>query len=249
MVLVSIDLDDLARLYKSGYSVNRLAQHFGTTRTPIVKRLNDMGIVQRGRSESMYLRMSQTSGKERARLASAAHDAVRGMRRTDEDLCKRAKGKEINLSHSTRSEAIVLDLLHLCGLNCTPQKAVGKYNIDIAVNEPPIAVEIFGGSWHASGKHATRYVQRTKYLLDRGWHCVFIWVSRKTPLEAGAAAYIVALAEKIRSGESLRCEEHMILGNGKPTSVGYNQLHGLPIDHSPITRNKTTGRFEPRSRK
>ena len=77
---VTVDVDALIELYNSGVSVKALAKRFECSRDVIVRRLESRGITPRNRSESMYLRMGQTSPEERMRLTDAAHDAVRGSR-------------------------------------------------------------------------------------------------------------------------------------------------------------------------
>ena len=242
-----IDSAEVVALYNSGRSVKALAGQFGVSRQVIDRRLKRAGITPRGRSESMYLRMSQTSEEERGRLSAAAHAAVRGKRQTFEHRCKIARSREASPSCVSRIERVCLGVLEDHGFACTPQKAVGPYNIDVAIGVPPIAVEIFGGHWHASGSHAGRFRKRTDYILDAGWVPVYVWVTRDYPFEVGAVEYIVALAEQMRRGEPVRREEHMIRGDGEITTIGERNLNGLPVIPGPQPRDNTTGRFRPRS--
>jgi very-short-patch-repair endonuclease len=196
----------------------------------------------------MFLRMSQTPKKERMRLSKAAHDAVRGVRQSLEHQCKRATTREINQVAISEIEFRCADALRNRGFICVMQKAIGPYNIDIALTEPPIAVEIFGGQWHTADRHAARFRKRTDYLLDQGWLPVIVWVTRDIPFGAGAIEYIVALAEKMRRGESVGRKEQMIRGDGQPSTIGERKLNGLPPIPGPQPYDKTTGRFTKRPR-
>lgn len=238
-----IDIQKLIRLYNSGMSINQLARRFHTTRRTIDKRLKDNGIVTRTPSEAMYVRMRQTTAEERARMVKAAHAAARGRRQSFEELCRHSAGREAVAKSGSRIEEICRNELELRGFGTVPQKAIGPYNIDIALTEYPIAVEIFGGNWHASGDHAVRFKERVKYILDSGWHIVIIWVIRDYPLEVGAIDYIVSLAELISSGEAERCQEHMIRGDGQFHAIGYYKLHDIPVKPGPQPRDNSTGRF------
>lgn len=210
----TIDFSDLKRLYESGISVKQLSEHYGISRCVIVTRLHEIGITQRNRSESMFLRMSQTTPEERRRLTSAAHASIRGKRQTEEFRCKVASGIERS-GKITRLEELVISDLKSRGISdIVPQKAIGRYNVDIALCECCIAVEIYGGNWHTGGRAARRFRERFDYLLNCGWTPVIIWISHRSPFEAGATDYIVSLVEKIRRGEAIRCEEHMIRGDG-----------------------------------
>lgn len=241
-----IDISLMVSLYNAGSSVNALSKRFDVDRRTIYKRLVEVGITPRGPSESMYIHMGQLSAKERSRRTAAAHSAIRGKRQTFEHLCKRAIGVEAS-GEGSRIEKRCISWLSDAGFSCTPQKAVGPYNVDIALDGFPVAVEIFGGNWHAYGEHAARFEKRVEYILNAGWHLVIIWVIRDYPLEPGAIDYIVSLAELISSGKAERCEEHMIRGDGELTSFGYRQLHGLPVIPGPQPRDDSTGRFVSRT--
>lgn len=242
-----VDLVALRERYNVGASVKTLAREFGVAPSVIVDRLHGIGIVPRNRSEAMYVRMSQTTQEDRRRLTDAAHSAVRGVSHTDEHRCKIASARELNQSYACRTEDIFIEMLNERGIACTPQKAFGRYNVDIALDESPIVVEINGGGWHGFGAHASRYAERTKYLLNCGVDVVVIWINTtNNPLESGAADYIVALADKLGSQKPIRGKERMIRGNGESTSIGQRKFNNLPSISCSECRNNITGRFEVR---
>jgi very-short-patch-repair endonuclease len=242
-----IDLIALRERYDTGMSVKGLAKEFGVASSVIVSRLNELGIIPRNRSEAMYVRMSHTSLEERRRLTDAAHAAVRGVCQTDEHRCKIATTRQLNQTGISRTEFLFVEMLNKRGICSTQQKAFGRYNVDIALDEFPIVVEICGGGWHSFGAHAARYAERTKYILDRGLDVVVIWIAAMNyPLEGGAADYIVTLSEKLGSQKSSRGKEHMIRGNGESTSIGQRKFNDLPVIPCSECRNKITGRFDPR---
>ena len=179
-----------------------------------------MGVPVRGPAEANLLRMRALSAAERQKLTAAAHEAVRGKRQSSEHRAKVARTREIKQVGVSRIEIKLMRSLRARGLSCTAQKAVGRYNIDVAINSPPIAVEIFGGGWHSKGRAAARFRQRTNYLLNRGWTPVFIWVLRNYPLERGAIDYVVTLAEKLRRHKPARSQQHMIRGDGQLSVIG-----------------------------
>ena len=72
---VDVDMKKLVELYKSGKSVKQLSEIFRINRNVINLRLSGVGITPRNRSQSMYLRMKQTSKEERKRLTTKAHIA------------------------------------------------------------------------------------------------------------------------------------------------------------------------------
>jgi very-short-patch-repair endonuclease len=121
-------------------------------------------------------------------------------------------------------------LLATFGIDCVPQKAVGIYNIDLAVEDTRIAIELFGGSWHSTGRHKARHHRRCKYLFDKGWAVVIVWVDkRRHPFGVGACKKIVALAEHRRTSPAPFGEYHVIFGNGKPATTLANHFN-TPAD-------------------
>jgi very-short-patch-repair endonuclease/uncharacterized protein (DUF433 family) len=241
-----VPVSDVIDLFNSGESVKSLAGRFNVSRTVIVRVLKENGITPRNGSESMYIRMSRTPPEERSRLSAAAHAAVRGKRRPEKELIKRAHTKEGDFTFASRIELAAAEMLIEKGFNVCAQKAIGKYNVDLAICVPPIAVEIYGGNWHGSGRHAARFNERVEYILNSGWDLVIIWVLRDYPLEAGAINYIVALSEKLSSTESMRGEKHVIRGDGNLTTVGAANLKYRPIIPGPQPRDNITGRYTSR---
>jgi very-short-patch-repair endonuclease len=250
MIRKDINLEHLTRLYKSGVSEKALAEKFSVARTVIRRRLIELGIKPRNRSESMFVRMAQTTKEERCRLTEAAHNAVRGVRHSFERRCKIAQTREIKPSrmHISPKELRLIKMLHKVGIECTGQKAIGKYNVDIALNKFPITIDIFGGGWHTYGSHAARHRERFDYILNAGWYPIVVWVSANYPIEVDLIEYIISLTKHIRRAKPKWSEEQVVRGDGQRCSIGKDKFNGIPTIGSTQPRNKTTGRYDFRSR-
>lgn len=219
----------LAR-YQAGESEQALATELGITRSTLRRRIIAAGIIPRGASGSMLIRWQTATAEDRQRMLDRTHEAAKGRQVGIAELCTHALSKERALTHATVLELAFAGRLTKRGLNITPQKAVGPYNIDVAVNSPPIAVEIFGGHWHTSDAHITRHFQRTEYLLDRGWTVLIVWVDGKRYILGPTCDnYIVALAERLSADPPARGEYRVILGNGEPVTTAKSYLN-TPAD-------------------
>ena len=209
-------LEDLIARYNAGEPEYHLAREAGIDRGVLRRAFLRAGVYIRTLKEvktASYARM--TDDKKRS-ITSAANRASRGRKATDEELIKRAKSKQRLLSHATPVELDLAAWLVEQGFTVTPQGALGPYNIDIAIDEPRIAVEIYGGGWHCSGRHAARFLERTEYILNRGWSVLIVWVDgRRYPLGVGGYNYIIAMAERIGSHPPGRGEYRVVLGDGK----------------------------------
>jgi very-short-patch-repair endonuclease len=160
--------------YLAGESVLALASRYGVSRQVVNRHLRLAGVKQRNSQEAALLRASRMTPIERKRQAVAAHAAKRGKRESEEQRERVALSREANGAGISDTERTIMEWLAEAGITALPQKAVGRYNIDLAIDG--LAVEVLGGGWHSSKK---AHANRTAYLLDRGWRVLFLWTERR----------------------------------------------------------------------
>jgi G:T-mismatch repair DNA endonuclease (very short patch repair protein) len=215
----STDIDNMINRYKSGETQQQIGDAFGIKQGTVSNLLKRHG-ANISRTEAANRRYARMTPTERAKVADAAHDAVRGMTRGESDLVKRAGTKQVRESHATSEERVIAKTIK--GLGVDPvvlQEATGKYNLDIGAF--PVAVELFGGGWHAHGKHRARLGQRVEDIADRGWNQLIVWTHTVHPLNVAAVAKdIAAYHELSRSNPSFRRQYRMIWGDGQFISAG-----------------------------
>lgn len=212
-------LDDAAIVaaYQSGESELSLSKRYGVGRPTIRLRLIRAGVTVRRPSEAAYAMNGALTAEERAARAMAAQGAVRGTKRSESELAGYARGRERNGAFGSDGERLLAALLEERGFYPIPQKAIGRYNVDVAASDT-IAVEVLGGNWHARKRiHATR----TPYILNAGWHLIFIWNQQTfSPITAGAAEYVDTFAEEVRWHPTEPRQYRVIRGDGKLLSAG-----------------------------
>jgi very-short-patch-repair endonuclease len=211
-----LPMEEIVREYLAGATANQLATKYECTCHTILKRLRKEGIATRKHADAY----SVLSDEARLAMTSAAHDAKRG--KPAKESSKLATAATVEKKAAGGENVSVLEnrfIAMLSGVRPAlipvQQKAVGFYNVDIALTESCVAVEIFGGHWHAGGRHAERYRRRIEYILGAGWLPVIIWVSSVYPLTTAAANYVVALHDVRCSDKSQTTEEHVIWGTGE----------------------------------
>src|SRR5258708_6854421 len=92
----TINSDDARLLqaeHEAGESILALARKHGIARGAIVQRIKFIGGKIRGRSEANLIRMRREGPEGRSRLTRAAHEKVRGSKRSNSELLKRARAK------------------------------------------------------------------------------------------------------------------------------------------------------------
>lgn len=234
-----VNLEDLVSRYIAGESVKALAESFGVSRQWITETLIRLEVPVRGRSEAMYTRMANATPEERARLSAAAHDAVRGVKRTEASLEAFAAARERKgIGKRSPAEVELGKMLRAQGLDITHEKAVGKYNVDIATSS--VAVEVLGGGWHGVKPHG----ERLRHLLNRGWDVIYIWVNPiDFPLGPEAAQYVIAHAKfRERNPSMARCYR-VIRGTGQFIAGGSADGDNIP-DILPYTDRPYIGPAE-----
>lgn len=198
--------------YLHGESELALSQAYGMSRTAIRRRLLKAGVTPRSYSEANLLRAANLTLEQRKEQARAANDTWRGTQVDQDVLIRKAVTRQERRTNISPAEQLLAVWLHDRGIETIPQQALGTYNIDLGVE--PMAIEIFGGNWHASGKHAKRHLRRCQYILDQGWSLAIVWVdARKYPLVESAAAKLGNLIGGVRSG-GLSQGWWMIRGDG-----------------------------------
>jgi very-short-patch-repair endonuclease len=222
---IVVDIAEATRRYLAGESMKALAPAMGADRATLTRRLSDAGVPLRGRSASMFLRWEGI--EDPASLCSAAWEAMRGSKRTATQQATHARGCQKSLHLRGKFEADVADGLAARGLAVTPQLAVGPYNLDIAINEPPIAVEIYTGGLKRNRLGRRSHLERAKDLLDDGW--IFLRVNCKSSFDAdGLCEYIVALADRASRDKTLRGRYGVVRGDGKVPPPRRSQFDDLP---------------------
>lgn len=228
---LDVPVSEIVSRYISGESVLALSKAFKLERTVIDRRLRQAGVHIRNGSEANIIRMSRMTPAEIIKLTEACHNAVRGSHKSLKAKRNYAITRESRpwLSASL-SEYRMSQMLFNMGVATIPQKAIGVYNVDLAIEKPRIAVEIYGGHWHISQKHIRLHKERTPYILNAGWSLIIVWIdNRANPLRQSAADYIVAFMQSRSLDKTSVSEYRMIRGNGQPVSGC-----GTDFDYSPL---------------
>lgn len=227
-----LDVAPLIAAYEAGESEYSLSQRLGVSRNVVRRHLEDAGIAIRSCSAAGLVRAEQMTPDERAAQAASAHAAVRGVAHSEERLVERARTKQRAARHDSPGEELLSRYIAERGVRCVPQQAVGKYNIDLAV--APVAVEVLGGGWHSMKRsHATR----TPYILDGGWHLVFVWdFEGRSALTARAADYVVAFHEEVRRNPPAVSQYRVITGGGQLLTSGSAEDDHFALEPPPRGR-------------
>lgn len=207
-----------------------IGTRYGVSFATAAKWIKAAGLT-RTASEAMYLRMGQASDTGRTAITEAANAARRGRRDDPERKARRAVTRQVReLGVSALDRQLCRWLLEADPTTAgTLVKAIGPYNVDVAVS-PAIAVELWGGAWHRKSRATNRHRERTRYLLDAGWHLVIVECANDGfALSHGAAEYVLAFREQVGRDPTARREYRVVRGTGQELIRGCAECDQFPF--------------------
>lgn len=211
---VSVDTDYIISEYLSGKSVKALAADIGHSRQVVYRVLRNAGIATRNRSESMYVRMSQTSPEERQRLAAAAHEAKRGYVNSPETRHKMALARNKRVG---AFEQEFIDALTNAGIETTPQQPFLAYNLDIGCGNVAVEIEVA----HGNPLRVPKTFKRIMECLDAGMNMIYVAIPSKTSVIPDACyEQVISLVKECRRNPPTRCKYWMIRSTGEIYACG-----------------------------
>ena len=197
------NLDELIARYEKGESIRSLAIEAGIYDALLGRHFHERGVTIRG------------CGTYPPHV-EAAHAARRGQKESLATKEVKARTREQRQTTVSVHERTLGQMLSVRGLKFTPQKAISKYNVDFALTDYPVVVEMRGGSYSELAN--TLLPARTEYLLSHGWHLIEIflsWARRRPEILNGAADRIDLFALSHGSAIPSRGEHLQIRPDGQ----------------------------------
>jgi hypothetical protein len=223
----------IAMRYEQGASVNQLSKELGADRITITRRLAAQGVKLRGHSEAEALKWSRLKKDRRKveRQCSAAWRAVRGRKVPPASIAKGAITRMKNLWRVGNWENEVAAALWAKNVPAIQQFAFDTCNLDIAIPEERIAVEIMCGS--PNRRYLPKFRERVPHLVNAGWRVLFIYCSASRKWRdqfdpAVAAEDVIAFREFCGRLEPERSGYRVIRRDGQSVTPPRLQFDDLP---------------------
>lgn len=204
--------DGLIEDYLSGSSVKACASRYGIDRKAVYRMLSEAGIDGRNRSEAMQLRWVRASAADRQAMLAQAHAASRDRVPTDAERVAIANAKDGKALSALETQFAAM--LAAIGVSVELGVPCGPYNLDLVAADT-VAVEIFGGNWHARGHHRERFPERARHVLNAGYSLAIVWVHEgRYPLGVACAQHLSTLVQITRGHPSIGRQHWVIRGDG-----------------------------------
>ena len=233
-----LDWENVIARFVAGESVLSLARACGCQRKTISDGLIRRGIRPRNRSEGMFTRMARTPRAERLRLTERAHAAVRGSRKTREQLIRRALVKGRRIGHGEKDFA---KLLRDRGFRVEEQAAIDTYNVDLLLNET-VVVELRCEAIDPMRRPHQR--KRIEHLCERGFAVVYILFRRVDTL-LGQAEDLIADLHEVDGDPSSRGQHRVIRCGAERFARGRDDLGQFTAIPTPVRFRRTVRKGDP----
>lgn len=183
------------RRYEGGEPALWLAKEFGIGYKRFITLIARAGVQQRTVRENLAIMYAGMTDEQRREVASAAHAAKRGRPANLMSMERRAQTMERTMQLASRFDLLLGMWLAQRGVAFTAQKAAGRYNLDLALSDSLVAVEV-NGSGH--GTMGEKWAARCEFLFGEGWRIIEVRV--KGPISAlrpDCADKVAALAGQV----------------------------------------------------
>lgn len=227
--------------FKDGTSVLRIAGAMGVSRATVAAILRDGGLTPRDGSEASILRFQNTTPDERKLISAAANAARRGAPASDMEMARKAAWKEASLIKVGEGEAEMSNILAAAGFNPEPQRAIGRYNIDVLCGD--VAVEIHSQNGFPHATPATR--KRIEYLFDCGLNVIYVMAFSVNPrrfvdYSETASNDVIAFVQRTQSDPTFRRQYRVIRSSGEVVATAGNDLDNVTVKPMPRRRPHTS---------
>jgi very-short-patch-repair endonuclease len=214
------NFDNLIDRYLAGSSMKQLSDEIGFARKSLAERFVAAGVPLRGRSDAERLKwrgIKERGAGAIARQTSAAQTARRGQRDSLAVRLARAKTFHERLLRIGKFEEAIANALRDRGFIVAQQFDIGADNVDLAVRELRIAVEIQSNN-HLGPQSSIR-PERLERILDAGWAMVVVWIPQKaSPALAPLTEKLVAILDRARRLPSIAGQYGVVWRDGKTVS-------------------------------
>lgn len=212
--------------FLAGESVKSLSIRHGIDRNAVTRMLREADIGTRSRSSAMSLRWERSDQETRTAMLNAAHAASKGRTATEAERIAIALAKAGRISSPYEHELGAIVALH--GADVSYSVPCGRYNIDIVAGGT-VAVEVFGGNWHANGRHAARFGKRSRYILDAAYDLLVIWTGKRTFDPVACTEHVIALTQIPGRDPAAARQYWVIRGDGQVIAKREDDLAEVPL--------------------
>jgi very-short-patch-repair endonuclease len=203
--------------YSRGVASYLIAKKFGISNTQVRNIIKKSGVKIRSHNVTNKVSAMRRTPEENKAITQAATLKNTGTRQTSLHRVRLALSRQKSPTIDVVYEQPLVDMCKSLGIDCIPQKAFFKFNVDLYLTKENVVIEIFGGGFHNKTEAVDMFNNKMKYLSSKNIPVVVVWADKL--LYSPQAVLQVAL----RATERLT----IIDGQGNPSTRGYSFITSL----------------------
>lgn len=206
--------------YGRGVASYLIAKKFGVSNNYVRTLLEKNGVKLRGHDITNKVSAQKRTPEENRAITENASKSNQGSSHTLLHRSRLAITREKNPTIDPVYEQPLVDLCKELDVPVVPQKAFGKFNVDLYLSGENVVIEIFGGNFHNKQEAVDMFNNKLKYLSRRKVPVLIVWADELT------YSPIDVLTTAIKFKKPLE----IINGDGTSTTRGLLQLDGMHTD-------------------
>jgi very-short-patch-repair endonuclease len=200
--------------YQRGVASYLIAQKFGVSNTYVRGLLKKKGISLRGHNTTNKMSAAKRTPEENRAITQKAAEANLGSVHTATHRAKLALSRQANPVIDEVYERPLVDLCRKLKVAIIPQKAFGRFNVDLYLVKENVVIEIFGGGFHNKKDAVDLFNNKIAYLSREKIPVVIVWADKLTYSPENVLVIAQSAKERLT----------IINGDGTPTTRGLSDI-------------------------
>lgn len=200
--------------YQRGVASYLIAKKFGVSNAFVRNLLTKNGIKLRGHEITNKVSAAKRTPEENKAITEKASKANLGSGHTTLHRSRLALSRQKNPTIDPVYELPLVNLCRKMSVEVIPQKAFGKFNVDLYLVKENVVIEIFGGGFHNKTEAVDMFNNKMKYLSNKNVPVLIVWSDKLTYNPKS----VLSIAQKLKNSLLI------INGDGSSTTRGLSDI-------------------------
>lgn len=200
--------------YQRGVASYLIAKKMGVSNTYVRSVLEKSGVKIRGHKTTNKMSARRRTPEENQEITRKASESNLGSVHTASHRHKLALSREKNPTIDPVYEKPLIEYCNKLGISVVPQKAFGKFNVDLYLPQFNTVIEIFGGNFHNKKEAVDMFNNKMKLLSRKNIPVVIVWSDKLT----------FSKKDVINTAKNAKMPLTVINGDGSPTDKGRKDI-------------------------
>lgn len=201
--------------YRRGVASYLIAKKFRISNSQVRNILKKNNIKIRSHNVTNQMSADRRTPEENKKITKKASESNLGSIHSPSHRFNLAKSREKHPTIDPVYEQPLVDLCKRSNIEIIPQKAFGKFNVDLYLKRQNVVIEIFGGGFHNKKEAVDMFNNKIKYLQAQKTPVLVVWADKLTYNPSA----VLEATQGLKNGLKI------ITGEGKPSIRGLKDIN------------------------